>query len=167
MQLAPTQHPAALRGRDLSGNSRSFLESAEAASTCAGSDGQFVAMLDAYRPSGGLAHADEVVAHIGLRPGAGVAVLARWIVERHVISFVWQSQTWLPWFQFKRQQGMPSPELVCVIAELTAVYDTWELAQWFAQPNSALAGVAPVDVIGADADAVVQAARRDCFVANG
>ena len=130
-------------------------------------DDDFVAMLGAYRCSGGLARADEVVSRLEQGRGPGLATLARWVVERNVISFEWRGETWLPWFQFKPAGHVPAPALVAVLAELSAVYDGWELAHWFARPNSALAGRTPVDVIGADADAVRQAARADRFVAKG
>jgi hypothetical protein len=130
-------------------------------------DATFVAMLGAYRCSGGLARVDEVVT---LLEGAGhpaVATLARWIVDCSVIGFEWEAQTWLPWFQFGAADHVPGPALRAVIAELHSAYDGWELAHWFARPNSALAGCAPVDRIVHDADAVLQAARADRFIAKG
>lgn len=54
-----------------------------------------------------------------------------------MISFEWQQQAWLPWFQFRRADHQPDPALRAVLAELGSVYDGWELAHWFARPNSA------------------------------
>lgn len=133
----------------------------------AGSDRHFVAMLSAYRRSGGLARADEVVTLLDRRGLPGVATLARWIVERRVISFEWQLQTWLPWFQFKRLEQVPDPAVAALFSESTAVCDGWELAQWFARPHPALSGHAPVDLVTSDPDAVLQAARADRFAAQG
>lgn len=129
-------------------------------------DHQFVAMLNSYRGSGGLARKQEVVALFKRRCGPDVATLASWIVERQVICFEWQSQTWLPWFQFNRFDMAPQPELGQVFAELTSVYDPWELATWFAQPNPWLADRAPVDTLGVDLSAVLQAARANRFITN-
>lgn len=130
-------------------------------------DDEFVAMLNAYRRSGGLARADEVVALLERRGGPGVSALARWIVEHSVISFEWQSQTWLPWFQFADPQRVPEPSLADVLAELTTVYDGWELAHWFVRPNSALAERRPVEALASDPAGVLHAARADRFVVHG
>lgn len=133
----------------------------------AGADAAFVALLQAYRCSGGLARADDVAALLEHRRGPFIAVLARSIVERRVISFEWQAQTWLPWFQFARPDPLPEPALAAVLAELTAVYDGWELACWFVRPNSALAGRTPLQVRATDPAALLQAARVDRYAANG
>lgn len=130
-------------------------------------DHQFVAMLNSYRGSGGLAREHEVLALFKRRCGPDLATLASWIGERKVICFEWQSQTWLPWFQFNRFDMAPQPELGQVFAELTAVYGPWELANWFAQPNPWLADRIPVDTLVSDLPAVLRAARADRFIANG
>lgn len=130
-------------------------------------DHQFVAMLNSYRGSGGLAREQEVVALFKRRYGPDRATLASWIVEREVICFEWQSQTWLPWFQFNRFDMAPQPELDQVFAELTSVYDPWELANWFARPNPWLADRTPVDTLVYDLPVVVHAARADRLIANG
>lgn len=135
------------------------------APACADED--FVALLQAYRCSGGLARGDEVAALLERRNKLCIAVLARWIVERSVISFEWQAQTWLPWFQFARPDPVPEPALAAVLAELAAVFDGWELACWFVRPNSALAGRTPVQARATDPAAVLQAARADRFAVKG
>lgn len=159
MQTAPASNPvpalrarAAPHGRDIEPRAHARAFQAEA-------DDAFVAMLGAYRCSGGLARVDDVVTLLEGCGHAGVATLARWIVERSVISFEWQQQTWLPWFQFKRADRVPDPALRAVLAELAAVCDGWALANWFARPHPALAGGAPVDLIASDPNAVLQAAR--------
>jgi hypothetical protein len=58
------------------------------------------------------------------------------------------------------------PELSQVFAELTPVYDPWELASWFAQANPWLAQRIPADMLYTDPSAVLQAARADRFIAN-
>ena len=130
-------------------------------------DDRFVELLKAYRVSGGLARADEVVAQLDRDGHAGVALLARRIVERRVICFEWQAQTWLPWFQFADPQQVPEPSLGAVLAELATVYDGWELAHWFVRPNSALAERRPVEALVRDPAGVLHAARADRFVVHG
>jgi hypothetical protein len=123
-------------------------------------------MLESYRGSGGLARAQEVVALSKRCGGPDVAMLGSWIAERAVICFDWQSQTWLPLFQFNAFDMTRQPELRPVFAELTSVYDAWELANWFVQPNPWLANRIPVDTFASDLSAVLHAARADRFVAN-
>lgn len=130
-------------------------------------DHQFVALLDSYRSSGGLARAQEVIALFKCRCGPDAATLASFIVERKVISFEWQSQTWIPLFQFNRFDMTPQPELGQVLAELGCVYDSWELASWFARPNPWISDRIPVDELVCDLPGVLLAARSDRYIANG
>lgn len=128
---------------------------------------QFIAMLNAYRCSGGLARAQEVLVLFKRCCVSDIATLDRWIVKRKVISFEWQSKMWLPLFQFNRFDMTLQPALGQVLAELTSVYDHWELANWFAQPNQWLAERTPVDMLASDLPAVLHAARADRFIAAG
>ena len=134
-------------------------------------DRQFISMLNNYRGNGGLARADEVLQLGGYGAGLDVATLARWIVERDVISFEWREQTWLPLFQFDRPSMSIRRELKAVLNELQGVYDPWELAEWFARLNSSLEGCSPADVIHSERaghlSAVLQTARIDRFAAQG
>ena len=128
---------------------------------------QFVAMLNAYRASGGLCRSEEVRRRLQCHDAIPGAMLVRWMLKRKVICFEWLSQTWLPWFQFQHSDMRPLPELTRVFAELTPVFDAWEMANWFAQPNQWLANCAPVDTLDANPSAVLHAARADRFVATG
>lgn len=126
---------------------------------------QFAAMLGSYGHSGGLVRADEALALFRFEHGPDVALLARWIVARQVVSFYWHAETWLPLFQFRRSDMSVRAELRPVFAELNSVFDRWELATWFAWPNTALADRAPAQVLASDPVAVLEAARLDRFVA--
>lgn len=130
-------------------------------------DQRFIAMLEGYRASGGLARRHEVLALSKCRGGPDATTLANWVAQREVISLEWQSQTWLPLFQFMHVDMQPQAELARVLAELTPVCDPWELASWFAQPNPWLADRTPVDTIATDLPAVLNAARAERFVVNG
>jgi len=130
-------------------------------------DRQFVEMLDAYRGSGGVARAEEVLNQFRRRDGLDTSMLARWIVDRDVICFDWQSQPWLPIFQFDRLHLSPNASLRPILLELTCVLTQWETAVWFARPNQWLGNRSPVDAWQRDLSAVVDAARADRFVANG
>ena len=130
-------------------------------------DAEFVAMLSAYRGSGGLARAQEVLALFNRCGGPSMTTLARWIAEREVICFAWQSQPWLPVFQFDRVHLEPNANLRPIYSELTCVYDQWEMGAWFARPNPWLENRTPVDTLFLDLPAVVSAARADRFTCRG
>ena len=121
-------------------------------------DLQFITMLDAYRPSGGLGCGPEVFALFARRCGADVGTLAGWIVNRKVICFGWQSRMWLPLFQFQPQNMTPHAGLREVLEVLTLDHNPWELAQWFARPNPWLANQMPCDALGHDPAGVRSAA---------
>lgn len=129
-------------------------------------DHAFVTLLDAYRGSGGLASAEELLLSFKHRGGPDVSMLARWIVARQVISFGWQSRTWLPRFQFSPHDMTPRGDLGPTLAELNDVYDECELATWFATPNLSLSGRTPVQAFMTSCSAVNRAARIDRFVAD-
>ena len=129
-------------------------------------DTQFVTMLNAYRASGGLARAQEVVALFKRCEGPTVATLTQWIVQRDVICFDWRAQAWLPMFQFDRLHLQPDIKLKPVFSELAGTYGQWELATWFAEPNPWLESHAPVDMLLTDMPAVLNAARAERFIAQ-
>ena len=96
-----------------------------------------------------------------------VSAIARWIVERKVLTFMWRQQRWIPAFQFD-EDGMVLREVPQkVFAELTGVFDDLEVASWFATPNLLLGDAAPVDRIVDHPCCVIAAARLDRFVAKG
>lgn len=130
-------------------------------------DIDFVAMLDAYRHSGGLARDVEVQRMLEGHAGGGAATLAGWLAQGCAVGFEWQAQTWLPRFQFLPAGPLPARAIAAVLLELNAVFDAWEVAQWFARANSALGGRLPADVLNAEPGSVLDAARRDRYIAKG
>lgn len=130
-------------------------------------DNQFVDLLNAFRRSGGLARVPEVAARFQRQDMNDVSPLAGWINKREVISFEWQSKLWMPLFQFNFVGLTLRAGLSSVLAELVGIYDDWELASWFAQPNPWLADLTPADTLTVAAPQVLNAARADRFVAAG
>ena len=130
-------------------------------------DHQFAGMLNAYRASGGLGRIQEVLKLLKSHEASAALTLAQWILKKKVICFEWRSNAWLPWFQFRASDMAPQPQLAPVLAELAPVFDPWEMANWFAQPNSWLANCPPVDSINVNSPAVLRAASADRFVAIG
>jgi hypothetical protein len=93
--------------------------------------------------------------------------LARWIVSREIVTVAMQGQTLIPLFQFDASSVTPHTSLQPILQELCPVFSEWELAMWFASPNTWLANRAPVEVLLTDASSVIQAARMDRDVAMG
>jgi len=129
--------------------------------------GHQLAMVDAYRRTGGLVSGNEVALLLRRHSTQPLSLLARWIVTRRVVSYVWQSEIMVPLFQFDRRDMSLRQASSEVVDELAGTFDDWELAAWFTQPNSWLHDAAPVELIDVDQAAVLQAARADRFIARG
>ena len=128
---------------------------------------QFAEMQRAFRDHGGLARVQDLLARFKPADGANLATLARWIVKREVVCFDWQQQTWFPLFQLEARKLLLKPPLRTVLAELSPVFDHWEIANWFARANPWLANSSPVATFATDMPAVLYAARTERFIANG
>lgn len=122
---------------------------------------QFTAMRNAYQESGGLMRAPDLAS---LWQGHGVSdthLLTQWIQNRQVISFEWQATTWLPMVQFNRSTMTLVPGFEAIQAELVAVYNDCDVAQWFSLPNTWLADRSPASALRHDAPEVLMAARAE------
>lgn len=121
-------------------------------------DARFIALLDACRPSGGLARIGEV----GLRAakaGCCTPDLRTWISQRRLFVVDWNRDRWVPLFQLDLACFVPRAAVALVLAELGPIYDGWELADWFCTPNASLAELCPASAISGQPAAVVNAAR--------
>lgn len=130
-------------------------------------DRQFLSMTQAFGRAGGLTSGDAVARLLRKRSDQPISMLARWIVERTIVSVEWQSQLLIPLFQFDQRDMSLRPCVAQVVQELRSVFDDWELALWFTQPNIWLRDAAPVDVVQRETAAVLEAARTDRFIARG
>jgi hypothetical protein len=128
---------------------------------------QLILMASAYGRHGGIATGDEVTGLMRGYVDQPLSVLARAIVTRSLVSFVWRSEIWIPLFQFDQSKISLRLDVQQVVHELAYAFDDWELALWFARPNIWLQQVAPLAAIDKDLSAALQAARADRFVAIG
>jgi hypothetical protein len=124
-------------------------------------DRQFATMEHAYRQRGGLASGDAVARLLRRHSSQPLSLLARWVVDRQIISLRWQSELLVPMFQFEATSMHPRAAVLEAVNELSPILDDWNLACWFAEPNARLDHCVPVDVIDTDPDAVRRAARAD------
>lgn len=129
-------------------------------------DHQFVQMLNGFRESGGLARLQEVAELCALRGGPDIESLSISLARKEIICFEWQSHGWLPLFQFNPGDMRLRSQVQPVISELSCIYDPWDLAFWFSQPNPWLANRVPANALLSDPATVLQAARADRFVAD-
>jgi hypothetical protein len=127
-------------------------------------DGDFVAMLNAYRGLGGLARAQEVASMMMADGAPGITAFAERIISRKLLSFEWQSQIWIPLFQFDKAHMSLQPGISVVLQELSATMEPWEQAIWFSQPNLWLAERCPAELLRTDRIGVMNAASATRFL---
>jgi hypothetical protein len=104
----------------------------------------------------------QVAELAGSRATNRAALANRWRAEQRVVAVPLRDELLYPGFQFTAE-GRPHPAVGAALAELhsdPSVSD-WQAALWFAAPSGWLGGRRPVDLLDEDADAVVQAARRE------
>lgn len=119
----------------------------------------FVALLEAFRATGGTAPG-EVVARLLEEHRVGNAVsLAQFIYTGQVFGFEWRESLWIPMFQFDADDLRLKAAVQRVRAALPTQASGWAVASWFAEPNEHLDGCRPVDRLEPDLKAVLQAAR--------
>ncbi|MEP7298320.1 MAG: hypothetical protein ABI702_19220 [Burkholderiales bacterium] len=131
------------------------------------SSARFIAMLAAYRATGGTARGDDLARLLEDRHCGDFVTLARLIVAREVFGFAWRNTFWVPMFQFEMHDLSIKPATRHVLAELAPAFDGWDVASWFTRPNGWLDDRPPVDLIGSNLAAVLGAARADRFVSAG
>jgi hypothetical protein len=130
-------------------------------------DAELREMQNGYRASGGLASGDELAFRLRGHSAQPISVLARWIVGRNVVAIHWRSQTLLPLFQFHLHDMSLRAEMQPMVPLLSAVFDEWQVAQWFARQNAGLDGRSPADEMNRDPARVLHAAMEMSASRNG
>jgi len=120
----------------------------------------FVAMLEAYRSTGGMAPGNFLCRSLQDHQRGDLSHLARLIADRRIFVVDWRGDSWIPMFQFDGHDLTCKPGPALVRAELHALSSGWAVATWFAQPNVMLAGCPPVTMLDFDLPGVIEAARR-------
>ena len=127
----------------------------------------FVALLAAYRPTGGVVRADDLSRHVRSDEPGHLTNLARKLVSSSILSFSWRQTLWVPLFQFEVGSSDVKSGVARILDQLTGAFDSWEMAVWFVQPNSWLNGMRPLDMLPSRQAEVLRAAQADRFVAMG
>ena len=131
------------------------------------SDRAFLALVESFRRHDGLVGGDAIAERLCRQGSGDLSALARRIVAREVICFEWRGEQWLPLIQFDLADMSLRPALAQAATELAAVFDGWALCRWLVSANSALGHRTPLDMLDADAAAVLRAARIERFVIRG
>lgn len=130
-------------------------------------DRAFIALLNVFRPHGGLVRLQSLNTEQRTRCAGSACEVRRLVETGELFSFQWHDAAWTPAFQF----DMPGPRVAAgpqrVVAELGRDFDGWALATWFAQPNDWLASHSPIECLASRLPEVLEAARADRFVVAG
>jgi hypothetical protein len=119
----------------------------------------FVALLKAFRATGGTAPGDVVGRLLESHQVGSSVSLAKLIHTGQAFGFDWRDSLWIPMFQFNTEDLALKAGVQRVRAELPTLWSGWLLASWFAAPNALLEGHRPADMLDSDLDGVIRAAR--------
>jgi hypothetical protein len=125
----------------------------------------FAALRSAFQESGGTVRERELLWLLEDFQ-RGFETPARLLLKQEIFGFAWDGQLWIPMFQFHLADMSVRLGPQRVRAALGANFKDWRLAAWFARPHSALEDQRPVDLLGPDLSAVLEAARADSFAAD-
>ena len=162
VRLRPEQGLAILRRLAQERGMRNFLQQGQrelGAEFDVPSRHGFIALLEAFRATGGTAPG-EIVGRLLEEHQVGTAVsLAKLIYTGQAFGFEWRHSLWIPMFQFDPNDLALKASAQIVRAELPSTWSGWNVATWFAVANARLHGHSPVDRLDPDLEAVIHAAR--------
>jgi hypothetical protein len=161
-----TTGPAALHA----GAGRWVAAPAQAGAACGHSpaqDGAFIALLEAYRPYGGLSRLHALTAGGRIRFDGRDRGVEALVDEGALLGFYWHDDVWIPMFQFDMPGPRVAPGPQRIVAEWGQGFDGWALASWFVQPNAWLASHSPIECLNSRLPEVLAAARADHFASTG
>jgi len=119
----------------------------------------FIALLEAFRATGGTAPGEIVGRLLGEHKVGHAVSLAKLICTGQAFGFEWRACLWIPMFQFDVDDLTLQAGAQRARAELPSLWSGWALASWFAAANERLDGLSPADMLDSNLDAVLRAAR--------
>jgi hypothetical protein len=122
-------------------------------------DRAFIAMLDAYRPYGGLSRLHGLTAGGRVESDGRESVVGKLVDEGALFGFHWHDDVWIPMFQLDMPGSKVAPGPQRVAAELGRGFDGWGIASWFVQPNARLESHSPIECLSSRLHGVLEAAR--------
>lgn len=137
----------------------------EAGSAVIAPDARFIALLNGFRSSGGIAAMRELRRRarwtLGTRPS-----FEQWQSEARILAIEWNGESWFPLLQFQRISMNPEPVMQCVLAEFHGILGAWDVAAWLITPTVWLEGMTPASLVRADPAGVIRAARAERFLST-
>ena len=118
----------------------------------------FIALLEAFRATGGTAPGATVARLLEEHQGGQGVSLPELVYTRQLFGFDWRANFWIPMFQFQADDLVLKNAPQRVREALPTAWSRWAVACWFAAPNIHLNGLSPVDALDADLSAVLFAA---------
>lgn len=119
----------------------------------------FIALLKAFRGSGGVAPSDVFAPVFAQHQFEGAPTLQTHIDRANVFGFEWRNHFWIPLFQFDAERLTIRTSAREVRTTLPASWSGWHLAAWFARPHGLLDDRSPVDVLDRCQADVIRAAQ--------
>lgn len=119
----------------------------------------FIALLEAFRMTGGTAPGDVVGGLLEDHQAGNSLSLAKLISTGQAFGFGWRGYLWIPMFQFNADDLALKAGAQSVRAAMPALRSGWLVAAWFAAPNALLEGRRPADMLDSDLETVIRAAR--------
>jgi hypothetical protein len=119
----------------------------------------FIALLEAFRATGGAAPAAVLGRLLDEHPVDDLAGLAELLACGRLFGFEWRDSLWIPMFQFAADGLVLHGGAREVRAELPSHWSAWTVATWFAAPNAQLRGCRPADLLDAGLADVLSATR--------
>lgn len=153
---------AALPSRRHAPHPSAFVDPAELREPPSGRG--FIALLEAFRDTGGTAPGDVVARLMEDHQRGDLVSLAKCIHQGQVFGFEWRTSLWVPMFQFDADDLSFKQDVQAVRAALPELGSGWAVAAWFASRNELLEWRRPVDLLDAAPGRVLEAARA-CEVA--
>ena len=118
----------------------------------------FIALLEAFRATGGTAPGEFVGRLLEERQFGNAVSLVKLIYTGQAFGFEWRDSLWMPMFQFDANDLVLKASAQRVRADLPSLWSGWNVATWFATPNVQLGGHTPVDALDSDVEAVIRSA---------
>jgi hypothetical protein len=119
----------------------------------------FVALLEAFRATGGTAPGEIVGRLLDEHQVGHAGSLARLVDTGQVFGFEWRASLWIPMFQFNPDDLALKAGAQRARAELPPQWSGWRVASWFVAPSARLDGRCPADVLDLHLESVLQVAR--------
>ena len=127
----------------------------------------FIALLEAFRATGGTAPGDVLGRLLEEHCAGSTVSLAKLVHTGQLFGLEWRNSLWIPMFQFHPEDLSLRAGAQQVRAVLPQLWSGWTVAVWFARANPLLGGSSPADMLDADVPAVINAALAQPGVEAG